>query len=627
MANERKTEEIVRELFRNLEYPKLQKEEKIFIEEQGSENPEIQNLLKTASKNKLGKGIGKPEFIIWSPEYKDFIVIIECKADSKFHESKNLDKFKEYAVDGARNYALNLTKSNRFNVIFIGISGTEKSSLKISTFVLPKGQTKHSELLDKKQKPVKEILNFKDYIHLALYDREVEKKKREELLDFSRKLHNYMRDYAKVSETEKPLLVSGSLIALMNNAFSKNYRDYDNEKELASEFFSAIKRVIKNTEMPPNKKENMLQPYSFIAVHPELNKKDKKTKQTPLYKLINDIDDHVKPFIDVYTDYDVIGQFYGEFLRYTGGDKKGLGIVLTPKHITELFTELVTLTPKTIVLDICAGTGGFLISSMKNMLLKAKNEKEEEHIKNNCLIGVEQQPNMFALLASNMILRGDGKANLHQGNCFDVKNIDQIKNKADFGMINPPYSQKGEGLHELDFVFHLLNLLKHNGIGIAIVPMSCAISSHPVRQKILDKHRLEAVMSMPNELFSPIGAITCIMVFTAHTPHDEDTYHKTWFGYWKDDGFVKTKHNGRVDEKNRWNTIKNEWISAYRDKKEISGVSVLKKVSDKDEWCAEAFMETDYSNITEIDFINELKKYTAFKILNASYFKNKSDTL
>ncbi|MFB6198437.1 MAG: hypothetical protein ABEI52_09255, partial [Halobacteriaceae archaeon] len=29
-----------------------------------------------------------------------------------------------------------------------------------------------------------------------------------------------------------------------------------------------------------------------------------------------------------------------EFLRYTGGDKKGLGIVLTPKHITELFAEV-----------------------------------------------------------------------------------------------------------------------------------------------------------------------------------------------------------------------------------------------------------------------------------------------
>ena len=29
-----------------------------------------------------------------------------------------------------------------------------------------------------------------------------------------------------------------------------------------------------------------------------------------------------------------------EFLKYTGGDKKALGIVLTPRHITELFAML-----------------------------------------------------------------------------------------------------------------------------------------------------------------------------------------------------------------------------------------------------------------------------------------------
>ena len=48
----------------------------------------------------------------------------------------------------------------------------------------------------------------------------------------------------------------------------------------------------------------------------------------------------VWPFISVYHDFDVVGQFYGEFLKYTGGDKKALGIVLTPKHITELFSLL-----------------------------------------------------------------------------------------------------------------------------------------------------------------------------------------------------------------------------------------------------------------------------------------------
>lgn len=40
----------------------------------------------------------------------------------------------------------------------------------------------------------------------------------------------------------------------------------------------------------------------------------------------------VLPFMTVYHDFDIVGAFYGEVLKYTGGDGKGLGIVLTPKH-------------------------------------------------------------------------------------------------------------------------------------------------------------------------------------------------------------------------------------------------------------------------------------------------------
>jgi hypothetical protein len=38
-----------------------------------------------------------------------------------------------------------------------------------------------------------------------------------------------------------------------------------------------------------------------------------------------------------------------------------------------------------------------------------------EEIRKHRLVGVEQQPHMFALGVANMILRGDGKANLYQG--------------------------------------------------------------------------------------------------------------------------------------------------------------------------------------------------------------------
>jgi len=42
----------------------------------------------------------------------------------------------------------------------------------------------------------------------------------------------------------------------------------------------------------------------------------------------------------------------------------------------------------------------------------------------------------------------------------------------------------------------------------------------------------------------------------------------------------------------------------------------MQRVAAEDEWCAEAYMETDYSTLTQDDFEKELKKYVAFKILD-----------
>jgi len=36
------------------------------------------------------------------------------------------------------------------------------------------------------------------------------------------------------------------------------------------------------------------------------------------------------------TSEDFIGRFYGEFMSYSGGDGQTLGIILTPRHITDL---------------------------------------------------------------------------------------------------------------------------------------------------------------------------------------------------------------------------------------------------------------------------------------------------
>jgi len=42
----------------------------------------------------------------------------------------------------------------------------------------------------------------------------------------------------------------------------------------------------------------------------------------------------------------------------------------------------------------------------------------------------------------------------------------------------------------------------------------------------------------------------------------------------------------------------------------------LLDIAADDEWCAEAYMETDYSKITQADFESVVKKYAVFNLLN-----------
>lgn len=601
---ETQTEAMVRDKLRKKEY---YDNKKIIVEEQHSTNPVIDKLLQKASKTGKG-GSGKPEFIIQHKEHNHFIIVYELKIDINKHESRHRMKYAEYAVDGVLNYAAHLSK--QYDVIAIAISG-DKKNYKMDTFIWPQSGKKAKQLKDTIGNKITEITTFKEYVKYARFNHEFKKAKKEELLAEAKKLHNYMRDKCKLSESEKPLLVSGGLLALRQEDFRNEYMKYSPEK-LGKKTYGAIAETIEDAVMPNVKKEHMKEEYTFIKKHPALIKD--KNGEIPLKQILYTIDTQIRPFNDGFHDVDTVGEFYKEFLRYVGGDKQGLGIVLTPNHVTELFADLANVNKNDVVLDNGCGTGGFLVSSMHRMY-RNTNKTERKDIRKNRLIGVEQQLKMFTLAASNMLLRGDGKANLYRGDCFDDEITKKIRKRANKGLMNPPYSQKGEDLHELFFVEHLLDCLKVNGTGIVIVPMSVALEDHPLKEKILKKHRLEAVMSMPDNLFYPVGVITCIMVFTAHVPHHSDESHKTWFGYWKDDGFELKRHKGRDDWNDQWREVKNHWLKTFRNREVIPGYSVLEKVGTKDEWCAEAYMETDYSDIKPNDFVKELKKYVLFKEL------------
>lgn len=601
MANERKTEIIVRDY---LQKQKYYSDKDIIIEEQQSDNPKIKKLLNTASKK--GQGIGYPEFIITSSKYSDLLIVIECKADNKKHESKNIDKYAEYAVDGALLYASYLSKE--YDVIAIGVSGQTKRELNISHYLHLKRTTKAETFVSKK------ILQFDDYFTEYIQDPQKFNEDYKSLLNFSKELNDALHS-KKIKESQRSLLISGILIALKNRAFEVSYKEHETAKQLAENVVDTIGNVLLSSKIAKDKIENLKIAFSFIKVHTTLSK-DKEFFE----ELISNIDSKINSFMKTHKYFDTLGQFYIEFLRYANNDK-GLGIVLTPPHITTLFTELAEVNKDSIVFDNCTGTSGFLISAMKKMTENAKGDnKKIKNIKRKQIIGIEYQDDIYALAITNMMLHGDGKSNLIQGDSFNI-NIDiKKKYQPNIGFLNPPYKTEKLDKEELEFLLNNIEALEPNGKCIAILPMSCALAQSGIKlelkKKLLEKHTLEAVLSMPDELFhnSNVGVITCVMIFTAHKPHSSNK--KTYLGYYKDDGFVKRKVKGRNDEFNTWHTIKEKWVTSFLNRAEEDGFSVNHVINPEDEWCAEAYMTTDYSKLLQDNFLKTIKKYVIFKGIN-----------
>ncbi len=604
MANERITEDLVRDHFKN--DPLFSN---IVFEEQQSSNPRINKLLKSASKSGSGKGF--PEFIISFPEIAGFLIVVECKADLSKHESKNGNNPKDFAVDGVKLYSSYLSKE--FDVLSVAVSGEKKSKIKISHFLQLKNKSEIEDFCGAK------LLSIDNYINAYKQDEKKFKQSYEDLLKYSKILNDVLHS-KKVKESERSLLISGILISLEDDAFKASYEKQNNPKNLAENLVSTIKQQL-SLNIESEKAESLIHQYGFIKIHPTLSKNTDK-HQNVLRTLIKDIDNNINSFMKTYRYHDVLGQFYIEFLRYANNDK-GLGIILTPPHITDLFSGLAFVDSKSIVLDNCTGTGGFLISAMQKMIADAKkDERKIEKIKKSQLIGIEQQPNIFALACSNMYIHGDGKSNIYYGSCFDKKIIKTIKrkHKPTAGFLNPPYKANKDDVEEFEFVLNNLSMLERGAYCVAIIPMSCVLAQKGIRlefkKQLLLNHTLKAVFSMPDELFanSKVGVITCVVVFKAHQPHPEN--YLTYFGHWKNDGFYKRKTTGRADYAHKWPEIKNNWLNGYKARQTVAGHSVVKFVKPEDEWCAEAYMETDYSKLKKENFDLEVLKYSSYLFFN-----------
>lgn len=562
--------------------------------------------------SKGGIGRAQPEYIITFRDDIHVIMVIECKKDVKKHESERRNKPKDFAVDGVLYYAKFLKE--KYNVIAVAVSGTSLSNMKVDAYYWLKEQDTYAVL--NKARDI--LLEPQNYLELFRGNKVQKAYSLDEIRNVAIDMHNYLREI-KVTEAHKPIFIAGILIALNDEDFVKTYSSLTSYHAVMQNLQIAIENVLKSSDIKSSRVAYLKQAFQTLQ-------ENTKFAEIPLGHFksitwyIEQLEMKIKPMMD-YADntVDALGVFYHEFIKYSGGDGSGLGIVLTPQHLAEFMCDLAEVNKKSRVVDICCGSGSFLVTAMSKMFQNA-NVDEINKIRQEGLYGVEFDDGLYTLAIANMIIRKDGKSNIYKGDCFNKKITEELKEKhINIGLINPPYSQKD--VVELEFVEHLLDILVPGGVGVVVVPVSCAIGTKfkEVRERLFKKHTLEAVFSMPDDIFYPTGTNVCVMVWKAHAPHNDRR--ETFFGYYKEDGFVKKKKLGRVDAEKKWKSIEKQWLDLYRNRDVVDGLSARMCVTYKDEWLCEAYMKTDYTKLSECDFQQTVNDYLAYLVKKGEVYE------
>lgn len=595
---------------------------------QGSNIKEIDEALKSASK----KGTGESGFPDFTAKVKDFLIVIEDKSDLSKHckldsnsciDLDNIKSITDYAVNGAIHYAKHLAKNTSFKkIIAIGVSGDEKHHKISPYFINEIGRVE--ELKEIEDFIVLNEFNIDEYYTKEILKEYTEEERiTEDIIKYASILHEDLRIYGSLIETQKHIVVSGILLALeeiKHKNFSIDNLNGDSNTTDGDKIYKAVEENLKRANVRPEvKKDKLLAQFSIIKNMPNINEINNNLGKTPLK--------HYTEFLNKYihqhmrSSEDILGRFYSEFMSYSGGDGKNLGIVLTPRHICELFCELADLKPDDVIFDPCCGTGGFLVSAMNNMLSKVSETDKERRqaIKEKQLWGIEENPDMFSIATTNMILRGDGKSNLENKD-FLMQNPSDLQKDicATVGMMNPPYSQGSKAnpnLYEIAFTEHLLDSLSKNARVIVIIPQSAVTGKtkeeKAIKESILKKHTLEGVITLNKNTFYRVGTNPCIAIFTAGIPHDYKNKICKFINF-EDDGFEVQKHKGlikTIHEKDR----KEHLLKVWRGETEAETKFCVKTtIEAEDEWLHSFYYFNDEIPKEE-DFEKTMADYLTFE--------------
>jgi len=241
------------------------------------------------------------------------------------------------------------------------------------------------------------------------------------------------------------------------------------------------------------------------------------------------------------TDNDILGDAYEEIIKgiMTG---KVLGQFFTPPSVKKIMVKLIDpqIYPDGRIETCCdptMGTGGFLITYLKNIMEQAetKNIKLDwDFIKSDGLYGKELEPDTYQLAVSNMfITSGHMFEKLDRGDSIR----DPIVRKFDTILANPPFGIKGLKFDEYNslmkdkytpirsdnavslFTQAIIHMLNINGKCAVVFPDGKELFSKTdktliaIREYLLKTCDVKEVIYLPSGVFTNTPIKTCIFYF------------------------------------------------------------------------------------------------------------------
>ncbi len=227
----------------------------------------------------------------------------------------------------------------------------------------------------------------------------------------------------------------------------------------------------------------------------------------------------------------------------------------TPRHIIRMMVELMQPTLRDTICDPAMGSAGFIVESAKYINEKYKGElmkrENQAHFSGGMFHGFDTDQTMLRIGAMNLMLHGVDHPDIKYQDSLSTDNTDT--DRYSLCLANPPFAgslDKGAisksllaisptTKTELLFVSLFVRMLQLGGRCASIVPDGVLFGNSKghkaIRQELVDRQQLQAVISMPSGVFQPYsGVSTAILIFTKTNSGGTD---KVWFYEMKADGY------------------------------------------------------------------------------------------